>query len=150
MANKIVRIDVMSGNKDNSQVKSGMYFANDEKAAVENGTIVGIGKLMANERELYKVQDVTAADTLVGIISTPEVIYCECGVGDGDLSNFINEAGDPVRVHVLHEGDTFSIANVDSTEDIPAGKLLVAEWQQSEKVGRYTYQVYTVKAVSAE
>lgn len=146
MANKVIRLDVMSGNRDNTQVKSGRYYKDDAKAAVENGTIVAIGALDDGEREIHKVTDVTETDTFVGIISTPEVIYDERGVGDRDLSKFVNEVGEPVRVHVLHAGDVFSIANVDSTEDLACGANLVAKHIQTEVCGRYTYQVYEVQA----
>ena len=47
----VVRLDVFSGNKDNSQVKSAKYFdASDVAAEVQNGTIVAIGNLVEGER----------------------------------------------------------------------------------------------------
>ena len=39
---KFVRLDVMSGNKDNAQVKSAKYYNADAVAEVENGTIANI------------------------------------------------------------------------------------------------------------
>lgn len=148
MANKIVRLDVMSGNRDNSQVKIAKYYEDDVTAAVENGTIVGIGGLLAGEREIHKVTPVESTDVYVGIVTTPEVIYDQRGVGDGDLGNFINAKDDVIRVHVLHEGDIFSIANVASTADLDAGAKLIAKHIQTEVVGRYTYQVYEVQALA--
>ena len=146
MANKILRLDVMSGNRDYSQVKSARYYESDVATAVENATIVAIGGLEDGEREVHKVTPVTGADTLVGIVSTPELIYDERGLGDSDLGNFINVAGDVVRVHVLHEGDIFSVANLGSTADIECGAKLVAKHIQTENVGRYTYEVFEVQA----
>lgn len=148
MANKIVRLDVMSGNRDNSQVKSARYYEADVATAVENGTIVSIGGLDTNEREIHKVAPVEADDVLVGIVTTPEVIYDQRGIGDGDLGNFINAKGDVVRVHVLHEGDIFSIANLGSTVDLDCGAKLVAKHIQTEVVGRYTYEVFEVQALA--
>jgi len=146
MANKVLRLDVMSGNKDNSQVKSARYYNADAVAVVENGTIVAIGGLDDGEREVHKVTPVTDEDALVGIVSTPEVNYDQNGVGDTDLANFINGKGEVIRVHVLHEGDIFSIANLGSTADIACGAKLVAKHIQTETVGRYTYEVFEVQA----
>lgn len=143
MAYPIVRLDVMSGNSDNTQVKSAKFYAKGTPAAVENGTIVGIKKLIENEREIHEVNAVAETDVLVGIVSTPEVDYDE----KKQMEDFINEADVPCRVHVLHEGDFFSIADgKEASVDIPCGAKLVAEYQNDEVVGRYTYHCYEVKA----
>ena len=144
MAYKFIRLDVMSGNRDNSQVKSAKYFKDGAVTDVENGTIVAIGKLLDGEREIHEVTDVTEADTYVGIITTPEVEYDERSYHG--LDTFINKADVPVRVHVLHEGDFFSIGNSTETTDLMCGANLVAEWQNTEVIGRHTYQCYEVKA----
>lgn len=142
---QVVRLDVLSGNRDNTQVKSAKYFdASDVAAEVQNGTIVAIGSLMAGEREIHKVTPVEADSTYVGIVSTPEVMYDE---RLSALDDFINEADAPVRVHVLHAGDVFSIANGSNTADITLGANLVAKYQGEEVVGRYTYRVFEVQAV---
>lgn len=143
MAYPIVRLDVMSGNSDNTQVKSAKFYAKGKPAAVENGTIVGIKKLIENEREIHEVNAVAETDVLVGIVSTPEVDYDE----RKQIEDFINEADVPCRVHVLHEGDFFSIADgKTSATDIACGAKLVAEYQRDEVVGRFTYHCYEVKA----
>lgn len=143
MAYPIVRLDVMSGNSDNTQVKSAKFYAQGKPAAVENGTIVGIKKLIENEREIHEVNAVAETDVLVGIVSTPEVDYDE----RKQIEDFINEADVPCRVHVLHEGDFFSIADgKTSATDIACGAKLVAEYQRDEVVGRFTYHCYEVKA----
>lgn len=144
MAKRFIRLDVMSGNKDNTQVKSAKYFKDDAVAPVENGTIVAIGGLLDGEREIHKVTDVTAESTYVGIVSTPEVEYEERG--NRGIETFANEADATVRVHVLHEGDIFSIANLDSKEDLACGAKLVAKHIQTEVVGRFTYEVFEVQA----
>lgn len=144
MAKKFVRLDVMSGNRDYTQVKSAKYFKNDAVAPVENGTIVAIGNLLDGERELHKVVDVTEEDTYVGIVTTPELEYEERGTRG--IETFSNEADVPVRVHVLHAGDIFSIANLGSTEDLACGAKLVAKHIQTEVVGRFTYEVFEVQA----
>lgn len=144
MAYMGVRLDVLSGNRDNSQVKSAKFKKDGEFAAVENGTIVGIKKLMDGEREIHEVNPVTDEDVLVGIVSTPELMYDE---RLKSITDFINEEGNPCRVHILHEGDFFSITDgKDSAEDIACGAKLVAEYQKDEIVGRLVYHCYEVKA----
>lgn len=144
MAKRFIRLDVMSGNKDNTQVKSAKYFKDDAVAPVENGTIVAIGGLLDGEREVHKVTDVADDSTYVGIVSTPELEYEERG--NHGIETFSNEADAVVRVHVLHEGDIFSIANLESKEDLACGAKLVAKHIQTEVVGRFTYEVFEVQA----
>ena len=144
MANKVVRLDVMSGNRDNTQVKSAKYFKDGAVAPVENGTLVAINGLLDGEREVHEVVDVEADSLLVGIVSTPEVEYEERGVHS--LETFANEAGEVIRVHILHEGDCFSIANGTETTDMECGAKLVAKHMGTEVVGRLTYEVFEVRA----
>lgn len=146
MANyKFVRLDVMSGNKDNSQVKSAKYYKDDAPAAVENGVVVAIGGLLDREREIHKVTDVSDTDTYVGLITTPELEYDDRGYHG--VETFINQEDSPIRVHVLHAGDIFSIGNSEDTTDITCGANLVAKHIQTETSGRFTYQVYEVQSV---
>lgn len=139
-----IRLDVMSGNRDNSQVKSAKFFKDDAVAPVENGTVVAIGGLLEGEREIHKVVDVTDADTFVGLVTTPELEYAENGYHGIEM--FCNEKDEPVRVHVLHEGDIFSIGNLGSTEDIACGAKLVAKHIETEVCGRIVYEVFEVQA----
>lgn len=141
---KFVRLDVMSGNKDNAQVKSAKYYNDDAVAEVENGTIVAIEGLLEGEREVHKVTAVAEESAYVGIVSTPEVEYEERGYHG--IDTFVNKAGDVVRVHVLNVGDIFSIGNGGEAKDLACGAKLVAKHIQTETVGRHTYQVYEVQA----
>lgn len=142
---KFIRLDKMSGNRDMSQVYSGVYFKDGKEAEVENGTIVAIKELLDGHRELHKVEDVADSDVLVGIITTPEVLAEERGyVG---IENFINEEKEPVRVHILHEGDIFSIGNSTDTENLAMGAKLIGKHIQTEQVGRFPHQVYQVQAL---
>lgn len=141
---KFVRLDVMSGNKDNAQVKSAKFYNDGAVAEVENGTIVAIEGLLDGEREVHKVTPVTEESAYVGIVSTPEVEYEERGYHG--IDTFVNKADDVVRVHVLNVGDVFSIGNSKETADLACGSKLVAKHIQTETVGRHTYQVYEVQA----
>lgn len=142
---RFIRLDVMSGNRDNTQVKSAKYFKDGKPAQVENGTIVAIKGLVEGEREIHEVVDVTDDATLVGIVSTPEVEYDERGYHGVDT--FINEADMPIRVHVLHPADFFSLGNYDGKEDIACGAKLVAKHKQTEVCGRFTYECFEVEAI---
>ena len=141
---RFIRLDVMSGNRDNTQVKSAKYFKDGEPAQVENGTIVAIKGLVEGEREIHKVTAVGEADTYVGLVTTPELTYDESKYNGIDV--FTNAKDDVIRVHVLHAGDIFSIGNSDSTEDMAMGANLVGKHIATETVGRFTYQVYEVQA----
>ena len=145
---KFVRLDVMSGNKDNSQVKSAKYYDTDVTAGVENGTVVAIGGLIEGEREIHKVTAVGETDTYVGLVTTPELTYDESKYNGIDV--FTNAKDDVIRVHVLHAGDIFSIGNSDSTEDMAMGANLVGKHIATETVGRFTYQVYEVQAYEVQ
>ena len=141
---KFVRLDVVSGNRDNSQVKSAKYFKDGAPAEVENGVVVAIKGLVEGEREIHEVVDVTDKDMFVGLITTPEVDYEERGYYG--IDTFVNKADVPVRVHVLHEGDIFSIGNSEDTADMAMGAKLVGKYIQTEVCGRHTYQVFEVQA----
>lgn len=142
---KFVRLDVMSGNRDNSQVKSGKYFKDGDVANVENGTVVAINGLLEGEREVHEVVDVADDSVFVGLITTPEVEYEEHGYHG--IDTFVNKAGELVRVHVLHPGDIFSIGNSTETADLAMGAKLVGKHIQTEVCGRHTYQVFEVQAL---
>lgn len=142
----ILRIDNMSGVRDNSQVKSGMFMKDGVPTEVDNAVFVEIKNLMDGEREIHEVVEVTDDSVYCGVISTPELLYDTRGIADRDLGNFFNEAGVPVRVHVLHEGDTLSIANGDKTADFNIGAKLTARHIQTETVGRYVYECFELVA----
>ncbi len=142
----VVRIDNMAADTTGSLIKSVKYYdSSDAPAEVQNGVFVNVGDLLDGEREVHKAVDATSTDENVGIICNPEVIYDQNGLGDSDLGNYINEADEPIRVKLIHEGDIFSIANeTDGGADKVYGSL-TAEFQGTEKSGRYTYNVYEVK-----
>ena len=143
-----VRLDVMSGNKDNSQVKSGRYYADSATAAMANGTIVSIGELETGEREIHKLAAAAATDTYVGIVTTPEIDPSGVNRGINEIKNFTNPAGAVVRVHVLHAGDIFSRGGDSNTSDLTLGKLLVGKYLGAEVVGGETLRVYEVQSVA--
>lgn len=143
--NMIVRLDNVAGTKVGSLVKSIKYYDSaDAVAEVQNGVFVEVGELVAGEREVHKAVDATEADENVAIICNPEVIYDQNGLGDSDLGNYINGADEIIRAILLHEGDIFSIANEAAAGADKVFGSLTAKFQNTEKVGRYTYNCYEV------
>ena len=61
------------------------------------------------ERELHKLTAASDTTKLVGIVSTPELDSTAL-VNTSDLSEFYNKAGRACRVHILHDGDQFSLS----------------------------------------
>lgn len=142
---KFVRIDNMSAVRDNSLMRSAKYFKDGVEADVENGTIVEVKTLLSGEREIHEAVPVTEESVEVGLVTTPELEHDERGYHD--IETFINKAGEPIRIHLFHAGDTFSIGNSKDKEDIALGKHLVAKHIETEINGRYEYQCFRVYAL---
>lgn len=149
MANRIVRLDNVSATRVPSLLKSAKFMGTDgaTPTAIENGQLVAIRGLMDGEREVHVAVEPEAADTVIGVVCTPEVIYDERGLGDSDLGNFINGAGEVIRVAVLQKADIYSYADATSAtdvDDVTAGTL-TAKHLATEVCGRYTYKVVEVQ-----
>lgn len=108
MAYAIVRLDNMSGTHDGAAIKSAKYYVTTTATAIENGNIVALSGLVANEREIFKAISPAATNTVdqVFLVATPELMYDE---RKHNLNEFRNEAGDIIRVYGLRTGDIFSI-----------------------------------------
>lgn len=142
---KVVRLDNLAATKVGSLIKSAKYFNGSDNEKIENGELVEIGKLLADEREIHEATVFTeGSGKYVGLVCTPEIDKTK----DSTLvSDFVNEANETIRVFILQKGDIFSIANetfggVDKYID----GTLVAEFQGTEVEGVLTYNVYEVKA----
>lgn len=110
MAYAIVRTDRMSATKDPALIKSAKYYdAGGKLADIENGSIIAIGDLLDDEREIYKATAPISSTTIkeLGLVCSVEIIFDE-SVHHG-LEDFINKAGDTIRVFRLHEGDSFAV-----------------------------------------
>ena len=140
---KFVRLDVMSGNRDTSKVKSARYYDNNVVSEVENGTVVALSGLLDGEREIHKAVAAQNTDTYVGIVCTPEVCCDE--ITHTKIENFVNKAGDTIRVIIPDVGDIFSLGGVDSDSDIALGANLTGKHIATEICGRITYHVYEVQ-----
>lgn len=142
---KVVRLDNMAATKVPSLIKSAKYFVDETATAIENGELVTVGAFVDGEREVHEATAPATGDVNVGIVCTPELIYDQCGVGDTDLANFTNKAGEIIRVMLLQAGDIFSIAGEDAGADKTVGDVVVAKFMGAETAGRYTYNVYEVQ-----
>jgi hypothetical protein len=146
MANRVVRLDNVAATKVPSLIKSAKYMGADGATAtkIENGRFVVIGGLMDGEREVHVAKDVAETDTMVGLVCTPEVLYDE---KKDSLMDFINEAGEVIRVMLLQKGDIFSVAD-DTTANDKADEtvgVLTAKYIQTEVCGRLTYKVMEIQ-----
>lgn len=106
----VVRTDGMSGTKDSSLLRSAKYFVVDKdkftETQIDNGMVVKIGELLTGEREIRKttVPAVSTPIGEVGLVASPEYLVDE---RKRNLTDFTNEAGDPLRIYKFHSGDTF-------------------------------------------
>ena len=141
---KFVRTDNCAFTKVPSLIKSAKYMGEDGSTAtaIENGELVAIRTLMDGEREIHVAVEPGEADTVIGVVCTPEVEYDEKGYHD--LDTFTNEAGAVIRVGVLQKADIYSVGNDTNTSDVEAGTL-TAKHIATETAGRFTYQVYEVQ-----
>lgn len=128
-AHNIIRLDRMSGTKDDSKVFSVKVYVDTTPTAADNGIFVEITPtLVTDEREVFKATPlVVGANGIanarnVGILATPEVVYDS---RKDDLADFTNEADSIARAYLLEEGDTFSIKFSDSTKATEAAKYTV-------------------------
>lgn len=144
MAKKFVRTDNCAFTKVPSLIKSAKYMGKDgtTATAIENGELVAIRTLMDGEREIHVAVKPEEADTVIGVVCTPEVEYDEKGYHD--LDTFTNEADAVIRVGVLQKADIYSVGNDTNTTDVKAGTL-TAKHIATETTGRFTYQVYEVQ-----
>lgn len=173
MAYAVVRTDNMYGTDVRAGLVSIKYIvttgsgASEKKTEteIENGNVLKVGALIADEREIYE-GSVPTADTALSdvvLIASPEVMYDE---RKRNLDEFINEAGKACRGYRLHKGDIFSVTKealdgvsipaIGNVVELKDGtKLNVAETATSgstaigkiiavDIVGRYTYYVILV------
>lgn len=158
----IVRLDNVAATKVPALIKSAKYMGSGDTAtAIENGMFVAIGGLMDGEREVHVATTPAADSAYFGIVTTPEVEYCETGYHG--LDTFENKADDVIRVMILQKGDIYSVtaegfdtvptvgkfvelqADVkakvaDAESDATIGKVIAVD-----VVGRYTYYVVEVQ-----
>lgn len=130
---KAVRIDNMD-----TDIFSAIYRKDGVAADIENGSFVTIKSLIDGERELYYAEDVVEADTMVGLVCTPEFEYDERGYHG--IETFINKANRPIRIKLLEKGAEFSITGVEYTKDqeISVGTFKIV-CEKIEQVGRLKY-----------
>ncbi len=162
----VIRTDRMFGTDNRAGLVSVKYMGSGStETAIENGNVVKLDGLMADEREIYKGVTPAADSKLneIGIVATPEVMYDE---RKRNLDEFVNEAGKIARAYRPHSGDIFSVTKdaldgaaapaVGNVVELKAGiKLNVAASATSgstkvgtiiaiDNVGRYTYYVIQV------
>lgn len=168
MAHGVIRTDLMFGTDVGPEVRSARYMGSGTtETEIDNGNVVLLDGLMADERELYKAVTPAANSAIekVAIVATPEVLYDE---RKKNLDEFYNKAGAAIRVYRPHTHDIFSVTadalNIasgvtpavgDAVELMAGTKLKVVKSATSgstqvgtiieiEETQRYTYYVIEV------
>ena len=98
-----VRTDNMSGTRVEKDLVS-LKINSD----IENGTILKVGGLVANERELRTatIPAVGAALADLALVATPEVVKDKANY---NISDFINKANEAIRGYRLTSKSVFSV-----------------------------------------
>lgn len=121
----VVRLDNMSGTTDGTLLRSVRFYDGDKEAAIENGRVVLIGDLLDGQREVRKATAPAATSPLnhIGLVAAPELMYDE---RKRNLTEFINEAGENIRVYIPHVRDIFSVTAeaLDAAAAIAKGNLV--------------------------
>lgn len=121
----VVRLDNMSGTTDGTLLRSVRFYDGDKEAAIKNGRVVLIGDLLDGQREVRKATAPVATSPLthIGLVAAPELMYDE---RKRNLTEFINEAGENVRVYIPHVRDIFSVTAeaLDAAAAIAKGNLV--------------------------
>ena len=110
MPNGIFVAENMASTKLSSLLKTARYVAGNPlvPTAIQNGRVVVLGALEANQREVHVAADVAAATDPIHVVDNPEVIYSE-EITRG-LNDYINPAGITIRVRQLQVGDQFAVS----------------------------------------
>ena len=121
----VVRLDNMSGTTDGTLLRSVRFYDGDKEAAIENGRVVLIGDLLDGQLEVRKATAPAATSPLthIGLVAAPALMYDE---RKRNLTEFINEAGENVRVYIPHVRDIFSVTAeaLDAAAAIAKGNLV--------------------------
>lgn len=159
MAYTVFRSDLMTGTDVAADLVSLRVYNNDDKIAVENGTIVKLAGYEQGQREIRKAALASASDDIkdCAIVASVELFYDE---RKKNLDEFINEAGAACRGYILHPQDMFSVTadgfvggtapavgdavGIGANGKIDASADGLGECMAIETVGRYTYYVIRV------
>jgi hypothetical protein len=148
----------LSGTFNGVDLVSVRYMVGNTPTAIDNGSVVEVGALEANSREVCKATapKKNSAKAAIALIASPEVIYDERL--RNDLGNFENEANAVSRGYLLEkphqifavtgevlDGDTARI--VGAAVELQDGTKLLAvatNTQGSTKIGEII-EVFTKK-----
>lgn len=105
----VMRADNLTGTKDPAHLISALVYDDAGKGIeVENGSVIEATELVEGERELFNAKLATASSKKENcyIVATPEVMYDE---RKRNLSEFINEPGQPVMAYDPVTNNTYSV-----------------------------------------
>lgn len=151
----------LSGTHNGVDLVSVRYMVDTTATAIDNGNVVLVGAFESNSREVRKATAPakSSAKADIALIATSEVIYDERL--QGDLANFVNEAGAVANAYRLEKPhQIFAVTSealdggaariVGAVVELQAGtKLLAVESNTSgsTKIGSIV-DVYTKRGVT--
>lgn len=121
-------------------------FSMQSTEEVENGAIVGKGKLVDNEECIY-----TATDDFKNgmfLVANPAWNYDDSRMVNQNEENYINEANKAFRTYELKKNDKFKIYNVDVSEAFAKDDYIEfkeKKWKKAE--GNTPLQVVAVEDI---
>jgi len=125
-------------------IRSARYYESATPTTIENGMLVQVDELLdaSANREIFEAVAPSAITSVnVGVVSTPELIYDE--TTKKNLGEFINAAGDNIRVSMLKKGDILSVSDecIDAESTVPVvGNYVIikagnTKWDEETSLG---------------
>lgn len=115
----IVRLD------DVKSVYTGKNFSVRLPKEVENGHVIKLGDIEANNRDVHAGVAPIAEDKVVLIAEVP-IVYDNNTLGSGQEKYFYMEKDEVVRAYELQENDIFSVTKEGIEGDAVVGEYLVS------------------------
>lgn len=163
----VVRIDKLGGTLDGAQLESAIFYKESDAAEIDNAQLVVLGEKLG--REVYKATAPTATSTVADLYLTAGVELFYDQTVAHYLSEWVNEAGKPVRVYALNVSKGGFSATAEAFNGTPAKGKYVGFAADDTKIqiqeaaddktfgcidfvetvgfgdGRYTYYMITLK-----
>lgn len=115
----VVRLDKVKS------VYTGNTFSIRTTQEMENGFVVKLGDIEANNRDVHGMAVPVANDKLV-LIANPAIIYDNTRLGSDQEKFYYMEAGEVVRGYEIAPNDVFSVGELGIDGTAVVGEYLVA------------------------
>lgn len=121
MANQLrstVRLD------DVKSVYTGHVFSVRAGAELENGFVVKVGDIEANNRDVREAVAPVAGDS-VAVIAQPAIVYDNARLGTGQEKYFYINQDEVVNAYEVQKGDIFSVSELGVNGTAVVGEYLI-------------------------